>query len=321
MEQLSNAAVTTLNGSINSSVTSLVLTSATNFPTAGNFRILVESEIMKVTGVSGTTLTITRGQEGTTAASHSSGVVIAAVLTKAAVEALLGEQFQSGLLSARPASPREGTIWADTDSMYQYVYSSGAWNLRSPIFVPSASKIDLSAWTGVNLTDSTWTVREGVLNVRTTDTTGPDIKLYHRSLPTAPYKINTSVRIQNWNINFFNVGISFYATGSGKLRLFQVNTTNGGQAVTVEDYSSITSYSGSSPAVKFIYLPDIVRFQIEDDNTNWYFRFSMDGVNWTLLYQCARNEFLTADKVAFTVNSGSSFGVDRLVDFFGYWEE
>ena len=321
MEQLSNAAVTTLASGINNSATTLSLTSATNFPTAGNFRILVESEIMKVTGVSGTTLTIVRGQEGTTAVSHSSGVAVAAVLTKSAVEALLGEQFQSGLLSARPSAPREGTIWADTDSNYQYVYSGGAWNVKSPIFIPAANKIDLSAWTGVNLTDSTWTVREGILTVRNTDNSGPDIKLYHKALPSSPYKINTSVRIQNWNINFFNVGISFYATGSGKLRLFQTNTTSGGQAVTIEDYSSLTSYSGSTPAVKFIYLPDIVRFQIEDDNTNWYFRFSMDGVNWILLYQCARNEFLTADKIAITVNAGSSFGIDRLVDFFGYWEE
>jgi hypothetical protein len=320
VEQLSNAAVTTLASGITNSATTLSLTSATNFPSAGNFRLLVESEIMKVTGVSGTTLTIVRGQEGTTAVSHSSGVAVAAVLTKSAVESLLGEQFQSGLLSARPSTPREGTVWADTDSLLQYVYSSGAWNLKHPIFIPAANKIDLSAWTSVNITSSTWTVREGILNVRNTDTSGPSVKLYHRALPTAPYKINTALRIFNWNITYFNVGLSLYATGSGKLRMFQTNTTNVGQAVTVEDYNSTTSYSGSTPYVKFVYLPDIIRFQIEDDNTNWYFRYSMDGVNWILAYQCARNEFLTADKVAFTVNGGSSFGADRLVDFFGYWE-
>lgn len=67
---------TTLNGGITSSVLSLVVASATNFPGYGDFAILIGSEYIKVTAVSGTTFTIERGFAGTTAASHSNGATI-----------------------------------------------------------------------------------------------------------------------------------------------------------------------------------------------------------------------------------------------------
>jgi hypothetical protein len=60
---------TTLNGAINSSVTSIVLTSATGFPATGS--IFIDSECITYTGISTNTLTgCTRGTNGTTAASH-----------------------------------------------------------------------------------------------------------------------------------------------------------------------------------------------------------------------------------------------------------
>jgi hypothetical protein len=60
---------TTLNGAINSSVTSIVLTSATGFPATG--AIFIDSECITYTGISTNTLTgCTRGTNSTTAASH-----------------------------------------------------------------------------------------------------------------------------------------------------------------------------------------------------------------------------------------------------------
>jgi hypothetical protein len=80
-EQLKNDAATTLNGAINNSVTSVVVTDGSVFPSVGNFRILVESEIMLCTARSSNTLTVLRGQEGTTAASHGDGLGVLHTLT------------------------------------------------------------------------------------------------------------------------------------------------------------------------------------------------------------------------------------------------
>lgn len=81
IEQFANNAASTLNGNITSSATTLVVTSASTFPSAPNFRIEIDSEIMMVTGVSGTTFTVTRGYEGTTAASHTSAATVTHVFT------------------------------------------------------------------------------------------------------------------------------------------------------------------------------------------------------------------------------------------------
>ena len=90
---------TTLNGTIDSSTTTVVLTSGTNFtgvstgvvePTSTNksgtptWGILVDTEIISYTGVSTHTLTgVTRGAFGSTAASHTTGATIRLLHTPA----------------------------------------------------------------------------------------------------------------------------------------------------------------------------------------------------------------------------------------------
>lgn len=69
-----NFASTTLNGGINNSTTSVVLTSATLF--VAPVIITVDTEIMHCASLAMSTLTCTRGQEGTSAASHSSGATV-----------------------------------------------------------------------------------------------------------------------------------------------------------------------------------------------------------------------------------------------------
>lgn len=65
----------TLSSSINTSVTSLTMASSTSFPSTGT--VIVGSELITYTGNSGGTLSgLTRGANGTTAASHSSGATV-----------------------------------------------------------------------------------------------------------------------------------------------------------------------------------------------------------------------------------------------------
>lgn len=89
-EQFANNASSTLNGAITNVATTLVVTSATTFPTSPNFRLLLgvnplTAEIVLVTGVSGTTFTILRGQEGTTAIGWASLTDVTHILTAGAV--------------------------------------------------------------------------------------------------------------------------------------------------------------------------------------------------------------------------------------------
>ena len=68
--RVGNGAHTTLNGAINSSQTTITVNSASGFPTSA-FNIRIDNEFMTVTGGFGTTTwTVTRGVNGSTAASH-----------------------------------------------------------------------------------------------------------------------------------------------------------------------------------------------------------------------------------------------------------
>jgi len=74
---VANALTTTLNGGIDASTTTIVLTSAVNFPSTGTNHVTIDNEDISYTGVSTNTLTgVTRGARGTTAASHSNGATI-----------------------------------------------------------------------------------------------------------------------------------------------------------------------------------------------------------------------------------------------------
>jgi len=74
---VANALTTTLNGAIDASTTTIVLTSAINFPSTGTNHIQIGTEEISYTGISGSTLTgVTRGVRNTTAASHSNGATI-----------------------------------------------------------------------------------------------------------------------------------------------------------------------------------------------------------------------------------------------------
>ncbi|NCG05918.1 MAG: hypothetical protein GWP37_03010, partial [Gammaproteobacteria bacterium] len=98
----SNNAATNLSAGINASVTSITVSDASEFPTLGasdhtfaTLSNLTETtiEVVKVTAISGNTLTVVRGQDNTTAASFVSGDkcelrMTAALLTDVVSEAL-----------------------------------------------------------------------------------------------------------------------------------------------------------------------------------------------------------------------------------------
>ncbi|MDT0435619.1 MULTISPECIES: hypothetical protein [Streptomyces] len=77
-DSASKPAATTLSAAIAStSSTSLTVASASGFPGSGNYNIQVDGEVMTVTAGQGTTTwTVTRGVNGSTAATHSSGAVV-----------------------------------------------------------------------------------------------------------------------------------------------------------------------------------------------------------------------------------------------------
>lgn len=91
-EQLTNFGRTTITGAINASVTSVTVSDGSVFPATGDFRLNCEDELMLCTARATNVLTVTRGIEGTTAASHGAVAPITQVATAGSIVKLIDER-------------------------------------------------------------------------------------------------------------------------------------------------------------------------------------------------------------------------------------
>jgi len=76
----STAVATTLSASASNSATSITVTALSGYPASVPFTAIIDpdtasEEVVEVTNVSGTTLTVTRGVDGTSGVSHNAGAV------------------------------------------------------------------------------------------------------------------------------------------------------------------------------------------------------------------------------------------------------
>jgi len=88
MLKAKNFAISELASGVNDVVTTWVLKSGdgAKFPTSGDFHVSCETEIALCTARSGDSLTVTRGQDNTTAAAHSAGRGVGLVLSAGTIE-------------------------------------------------------------------------------------------------------------------------------------------------------------------------------------------------------------------------------------------
>ncbi|HEY6058523.1 MAG TPA: right-handed parallel beta-helix repeat-containing protein [Candidatus Limnocylindrales bacterium] len=124
-ERYANNAQSVLSAGIGSGDGTLAVASAATFPLAGRFRVQIDSEILLVTSVSGTTFTVARAREGTSAASHSAGAGVTLKVTAASLLGAAGPisvlaygavgdgttEDTTALNAARDAAGTNGTVY------------------------------------------------------------------------------------------------------------------------------------------------------------------------------------------------------------------
>ena len=122
--KFANKFSTTLSTGINNSVTSLSIASATGFPTiSGGHHAYVTLdngdgttvEVVKVTGISGTTLTVTRAQDGTSAAAFSAGAKAEIRMTSALLQDVKDEGPDDTVLKVDQGNNRVGILNTSPD--------------------------------------------------------------------------------------------------------------------------------------------------------------------------------------------------------------
>jgi hypothetical protein len=327
-ERFANGGLSSLAAGINDSVTSLTVKSAAGFPTGGNFRILVESEIMLVTAVQGETFTVTRAQEGTSAASHSADVAVNHVLTAGALAQREIDQFATGALASRDAAGQAGRLYLPTEG-YVHQDNGSLWDMLPLSKVTPPASAD---FTWVNQGTSTVTDTKGMMVLNTPSSASADsLRCLVKSAPATPYTITVGFLAQNpiYTSSYYTpqFGVCWRESSSGKLLTYGWGSNNYPLYFLYAWWTNETTLSGgqfggSSP--NGFGAPSIAPYWVRfgDDGTYRTVEVSSDGFNWVPVQPPQRRTvFCTPNQVGVFANSWkTSQGIQRVVSVL-HWRE
>jgi hypothetical protein len=289
IEKFANNAATTLSAAITTTTaTSCTVTDASTFPASGSFRIKIDGEILVVTAVAGGTFTITRGAEGTVAASHDNGADVIHLLTKGGLEARVANRFISDVYANKPAAGVKGRLFLPTDGLFLEYDDGAAWHKYGPFRRLKAPP--QTGWSWVNQGSATATFNGGalVLEDPELDSIDPQIRLHVRSLGlgvttvVAAFAYNGAASMNGPKCGFCSRCVGGTDDGNFSTWGFRLWQTSSYPFLDGATYYSPTSAEGIPTWDNRVFWPMWrvfwVKFCWEGNYKRWY--WSQDGVNW-----------------------------------------
>lgn len=292
-QQHKNDAISSLNGSINNSTTSITVSDGSKFPSTGNFRVMVDSEIMICTARSSNTLTVTRGQDGTSAASHADLATIAMIYSTEGLTRLL--QDSEPLFGYSSRKPTMG-LWGD-DGKTILMASDFTWNNQG-----GATSAD----------------ENGTILLSCPTDASRNLRILERSAPSTPYTyiaaFSSQCVLKNTSSPFF--GLGFRESSSSKFMLFTFgmnNFFNWAPRISSQRWSnSSTRFTTNfGDHIVFVTCAPLVWMKIENNGTNLKYHISADGHQWIQYFSESKTAYFSGnpDKVLFFgCNEGNSGG-------------
>jgi hypothetical protein len=323
-ERFANGGLSSLTDAIDASVTSLTVKSPVGFPTTGNFRILVENEIMLVSNIQGPVFTVARGQEGTTAAGHDANKSVFHILTAGALAARENDQVGTG-----------GTTWdAAGQAGRLYLPTSGfggqdnglAWDLLPLQYMKPPVSTDFAVgW--INQGTSTVTISKGMMILTPQAVaSGDSLRLLLKAAPTPPYKITVAFVVQSppyhSQANTAQYGVCWRESSSGKIIVLGPGTQSYPGWIYQTRWTNATTYSAYDLRTSVAWnWPFWIRFGDTGVGGVRSVEISGDGLSWELAKATEdRTTFLTADQVGVFANSCLTTVAPRIVSFL-HWSE
>lgn len=286
-ERLKNESSTTLNGAIDATQTSITVTDGSVFPSEGDFRLRCESELILCTARSGNSLTVVRGVEGTTGASHTDTTTIKAVLSE--------------------------------DALQRYGAANVPWFEQAPplrIFDTSGAPIGESSFTWVNQGSTTATDRDESIILKIPAVTGPNFRAKVLSAPATPYEVigafDMMTQVLPLGTHQPRCGILFRESSTGKIFFMgAVRADNEGTQIVVQRFFTATSFDDAPYSVLWNLPAGLVWYKIADDGTNLTFHFSPNGIDWNQVHSVARTSFMAGgpDQIGFGGNASSGTSI------------
>ena len=309
-ELFKNLASTTLNGDHDDTTTSISVVSAMGF-TTGDFRILIDSEIMKVTSVSGTTLTVVRS-EGTAAASHTSSTTVYHLLTAGALDAHDQNDLASyDTYANRPAAGTPGRIFLPTDGIFIERDNGSTWDKFGPIWpMKPAVAADFPTW--VNQLTSTCVDNKGAICLRTPYNASTNLCMVMKTYPTPPFTVEMAFISTAHPMGASNlmVGLCIRDSVSGKIQGYGPGGTSNEMELVGGNYSAYTTYAGAVtgwPTLGSFSCSSLIWIKYVDNSSNRIISISVDGCTWSQIVSLATTDYLTPNQIGLCVEAKTGY--------------
>jgi hypothetical protein len=279
---------------------------ASSFPSDGNFRILIDSEILLVTSVAGNDFTAERGMEGTVPVAHDHGATVRHIFTAGALETKFSELVLTGLYNNLPSSGVVGRQYYCTDSPYHLVDDGSEWlHFVNGLLVTPP---DLGDFTWINQGTATATTTYGgiLMEDGTANSNTFDHAILKKTAPSPTYSCVFGFIPYYGGVPFHLHGPIQRESSSGKFVNLRLGTGSSMQLeVVMNENNSPTSNQSFTLQRNFDIGNSIPAFvKIVDDGTNRKYYISPDPYRFPLeYYSVGRTSFCTADEIGFHVNT------------------
>lgn len=329
-ELYANDFITTLAGSISASATNFLINDA--LPSAlqqtGQFRLLIESEIVIVDSYDGFNIFVQRGMEGTTAVAHAGGVQAAHILTAGSLENLTPNNSPlSGTFASMPAAGVAGRLYFTTDTCFTYLDNGIKWlPFCRGQFIDSTYTPQVANFTQQNFSSAVTAV--GTYNgiyMQSTNASGLAM-LEQTWTPGKTLLCFGCITGQAKENGGWIMGFSFRAPSSTSSIMSLVIIRAGGdsgvlQAGCTTQNNATSSFSASSllSSNSVPLAGEYVWYKIHDDGTNLNFSISRDGLTFDLLVSVSNTNFLGVSPTA--VGLAMGWGTTNTLAFHCmYWK-
>lgn len=281
----------TIGSTMTAAQTSVNISDGTTFP-AAPYTARIEDEIVLVSAASGansTGLTISRGFDGTTGATHGSGVGIHPVV--------VARDFALSPYIAFPALKPPDTPHSLDDEFDQ----------------ANGTNPTTTGWSWRNQGTATAETRAGYFGMTVTGTATDSLKVLEKNAPSTPWTATAWTSLERYVPGSYKMGgLAAIDSVSGRLiSCWAIVGTGTSYFAEVVKWNSVTSYSATSasyPAAGALaFAGQGLGVRIADNGTNISFHVSTDptGVDWYQMFSEGRTTFLTngADKIGIAGNS------------------
>lgn len=284
-EQFVNNWFDFLNGSITAGATTVNVDDGSALPVDGDVRLRCESEVMLYTGRTVNALTVERGVDGTTAATHADNLRIESVVTRDGIKRYI-DDIMGGATARPPARILDKANAILTSSSFSWINQGTA-----------------------SVSDDA----QGGIVIKDPQTTG-GFRMLDIAAPSTPYTVTAKIYTGpgwTWSTSGTIGGIFFRESSTGE---FMLNYYETAEECHVAKYDSATVFNSflSGENVVDSDSPWVWQ-QIEDNGTTLFFRVSSDGINFFEMGSEGRTAFMGTgpNRIGFAMNSRGL--VDKLM--------